>query len=258
MKNRAATWTMLGAVCVIGAAVLTSGCALPGWPDKEPVDVRAREAYERGDWGEAIDLYSASINKMGEKYEYFLHRGKARKYIGRTEKALADLNKAKNIRPKDEERRVARARASLHYDTGQYNEAFKDAETVLEGASRSPDYLMLKGKALYKLDHLQEALRSFQRAYKLLEPGDKKRLEIARCKAWTQFKQKNYEQALNTFISDYLKPKNKAPKLSLSTHDYYEAGVMYDVNLKDKKKAQMWERVSDPEEYGEKNPIGIQ
>ena len=259
MKNKFSKLVMLG-VGAVGIITATSGCATVSDWFQKPVDERAEQAYSQGEWSKAIQLYSTALREKGEQYKFYLNRGRSYKSVGRLSAALADLNKAKEIRPNDPRNQVVRARAEILYEQGDYEAAKEDARDVLQNNPDALQYQILKGKCLYKLEHYKEATRTFKEAYETVSPDSEQGLKLGSYLAWSFYKQKDYEKALQTYMERYFNVKQNSDDRSPSARDYYAAGFLYHVNMEDAKRNEMWNHISSAtlRELKQQATLGIQ
>ena len=228
------------ALCLLALlALMVSGCLRQEGPS--PSD-QARDAVRAGDHNRAVVFYNNAINSEGERYEFFLGRGRSYAALRRYDEALNDLDIAARLRPSSVAD-VARERAPILVVDGKYDAALRDVETVLTIEPSDRQFLYYKGICLQSLTRYDEALEAYLMAGEQTPKKSALGLDIGRNKARCHHHMKAYSKALEVYLGEYLKPK-QATGIRLTDEDYYWAGALYKINLREAEAAEMWSHLS--------------
>jgi len=145
------------------------------WREKEwylPVEVEIQEARYLMNSGEYLDALNVlqKLEKQGLKRSQ-LHQCKAEIYLltGNVKAAESELTKSVKTSYKNLE--ALKMRASLYYESGEYEDALADCKNILRQDPASFEYLILSAKAKSKLMDYEGALKNIT-LYKTLFPDD--------------------------------------------------------------------------------------
>jgi len=229
---------MTKTVAVVGSAVLLIGCQHR--PAEVDLAARAMQLQAQGSYAEAVSVYEKAMLEQGQSYDTLLGRGTCQARLGRTAAALADLNAAAQLKPRNNGE-VAAVRAPLLVETGQYELALADVDEVLLQAPDSIMFLGLKGKALLGMKRYRDSERVLHDALARAPAGSPEAMAMAVDLTQSLFELKEFSAAAQIYFKHYF---NRLSEARRSDKDYYWAGALYHVNLDDAKAKEMWNRLS--------------
>ncbi len=122
----------------------------------------AMDAYEK-----ALKEYNSAIQQDPAEASYYADRALVFATMGKNTDALTDINRAMQLEKQEDSMYLVLIRASLLNDTGQYEQALKDCETVI---LQQPDNAMaycMRAYAHKGLNHTTQALADFTKALSL-------------------------------------------------------------------------------------------
>lgn len=118
------------------------------------IENKANATDSRGDYDEAIELYSQAL-KITPNPAYVIHdRGMAYLHKGEFDKSISDFSKAMEMNPneKDFVAQCYNDRGNAYYDAGQYEKSWQDVQKAIElGYKVHPGFIgALKSKGYSK------------------------------------------------------------------------------------------------------------
>lgn len=137
-------------------------------PESDPSYQKAVVAYEKGEWNDAIALFSEALGHYPSLAAY-ANRGNAYSQLGDYDRAMADYNTALQLN-NDEmfSRRVPLyyCRATLYYRKKEYAKAEADLDYVMTRINPPALLYLLRGKCRQQLGKAPDARRDFAAALK--------------------------------------------------------------------------------------------
>ncbi len=137
------------------------------------------DLYYQGKYREAAAMFTRAIEKDPGLLKAYRARAKAEEKLGLLDRALEDVNYFLSRNPGDQDALYLRMR--LYIRMKKYQEALKDAETLLSVNPREPTYIYSKGLILESMGRFEEAARMFEEASRLFL--DEKYRELSAFKA---------------------------------------------------------------------------
>ena len=143
-------------ICALATSII-SGCSTP--PPETPIGQIATRQFEAQNWEVAINKYTQAMAQDGPRYSYQFNRGVCYKELGRNKDAISDFIKADSIRPHNDGQALFQV-ASLYLQSGQFTQAIKFADTLLNDNSSNSKVLEIRKKAL--LGRVQQSMDTGQ------------------------------------------------------------------------------------------------
>lgn len=137
-------------------------------------------------------------------------------------------------------RPIDQARAA--WRSGAYSKAAEQADAALAANDRSVEALYIRGMAAVELKDYQMGCEMLAKAATAYDPGSEEGLAMRKQMAKAYFYQQKFPQA-EAQMNEYINIKQSEGRLLLED-DYYWAGVIADVNMKDKTRDAYWANLS--------------
>lgn len=151
MSTHALHWVLVGFALYSATVMAESG-------DRWKMHVfYGTRAEERGDYGDAINSYSAAIKAGGHHGEPYLLRARAFYVLGEYDDAIGDLDHAIALNPG--EKIAFYMRANAHYAKHEYPRAIEDYTAFIQSAPQKylGDALDYRGRSYYALGECTKA-----------------------------------------------------------------------------------------------------
>ena len=126
---------------------------------------RADEAFQRGEYEEAISDYNRAIELNQNDAAAYYNRGTARYHLGQYETAINDFDQATHINPNDA--RTYNNRGLANDNLGQYEEAIADFSKAIDLDPDNERFYCNRGLANDNLGQYEEAIANFSKAIDL-------------------------------------------------------------------------------------------
>lgn len=135
-------------------------------------------ALDQGEWQQAVEHFSAAIEKEPDSLDAHLMRGRAERELGQFEQALADLNRCVELDGENTELR--RERANLHCHLGNYSEALADYDQAVV-ASPAADLLVSRAIVHQTLGDFEKCVADCRQALQVHPAETDAWLLLAEC-----------------------------------------------------------------------------
>lgn len=166
----------------------------------------ARLALRENDLDKAIDLASQAIQADVRNIEAYLIRGLAHERARQFEKALADLNRAAQLKPKGQlQFQILLHRGTCHFRSGAVEKSVADFEELIALEPKARPELWQYGIALYYVGRYADAVKLFA-DHRTVNPED---VENAAWHFLCNAKANNFNQARAELIP--VKRDNRIP-----------------------------------------------
>jgi tetratricopeptide (TPR) repeat protein len=188
-------------------------------------------SFISGNYNEAIDAFSKTIELNSKNMEGYSGRGVAYEKLGNYNQAIKDYDIAIELNPKDDINYGARGR--VYYQTGNYNQAIADYTKSIEINSQDANVYVCRGIAYENIGNYNQAIKDYDKAIELNHPNIADFYVIrGRAYGYTG----NYNQKIKDIDKAIeLKPKNSYAFSSRGLA--YEALGNYNQAIKDYDKA---------------------
>lgn len=134
--------------------------ALRGYVDYTEADILELSGKGR----QAVEFYDRAV-QAGEHWMFVYERGENYYALGHDNRALADFNRALELRPQVST--ILRLRARIHQKQGKFDEAMEDFNLALQLDPLAPEVLQGRAALLWTLNRFDEALQDIESALKL-------------------------------------------------------------------------------------------
>jgi tetratricopeptide (TPR) repeat protein len=148
-------------------AFALSSYATPAFTHEEAY-VKGEQAFQSGNYEEALNNLNAAISEASDRYKYFYLRALVNKNLERPEDAIADFTRAINLKPAAE---ALYERGVLHLDNGDMDAAKSDFEDVEMVGNNFKNIQYYLGLIYYRAGVHEYAVKSFK-SYVSLTGGD--------------------------------------------------------------------------------------
>lgn len=132
--------------------------------------------------------------------------------------------------------------ARTAWSAGAYSKAAEQADAALADDDRSMEALYIRGMSAIELKDYQMGCEMLTQAATAYDPGSEEGLAMRKQMAKAYFQMQKFPQA-EAQINEYINIKKSLLRLLLED-DYYWAGVIADVNMKDKVRDAYWANLS--------------
>jgi tetratricopeptide (TPR) repeat protein len=135
---------------------------------------------------------------------------------------------------------LVQARAA--WESGAYSKAAEQADAALAVNDRSMEALYIRGMSAIELKDYQMGCEMLTKAQTAYEPGSEEGLAMRKQMAKAYFQMQKFPQA-EAQMNEYINIKQSEGRL-LQEDDYYWAGTIADVNMKDQTRDAYWAHLS--------------
>ncbi len=132
--------------------------------------------------------------------------------------------------------------ARLAYDEGKYMEASQKAKAALKENDQSAEALYIRGMAAVELKDYIMGRELLKKASEFYGTDTEEGVQLLRQLALAHFYLKDVEQA-EVIFNEYMAIKEKDGRI-LQEEDYFWAGAIADVAMKDEQRDQYWSKLS--------------
>jgi Tfp pilus assembly protein PilF len=133
--------------------------------DAKTAFLRGNYYYNQGKYNEALADYNRALELRPDDPDTLCNQGTTYGELGRYDKALADYNRALELKPDNPD--TLCNRGTIYYKLGMYNEALADYNRALELRPQDPTTLYNRGTTYAKLVKYEEALADYNRSLEL-------------------------------------------------------------------------------------------
>jgi tetratricopeptide (TPR) repeat protein len=130
---------------------------------------RGRQHRLAGHYDEALADFNRAIDLKPQYSDAFSGRGETYRLMGRYEEALADFNRAIDLSSKlgSRDEWAIASRGETYHSMGRYEEALADFNRVIDLDPESAYYIASRGETYHSMGRYEEALADFNRAIDL-------------------------------------------------------------------------------------------